>query len=539
MYEENEGQLKLGAEELWAMARRRRWWLLLPLFLCWALVWAGSWLLPTAYQSEAQIVVEQQKVPEYYVEPNVAAHLQERLQTMTQQVLSRTRLQATIDSFHLYPPAHGIGRFFQAADPVDQMRKDIKIELVEAPGHPADLTAFKIYYSGDTPQRAQQVNSHLATLFIDENLKAEEQSSESTTNFLASELSEARAKLDEQEAQVRAFKANHMDVLPSQMESNVQILSSLQTELENNHRELDNANQQKLYLESQLQQLESAKAVLGSGDNGASSPEALEQELLELRHRLADLSAKYTDEHPEIIALKSKIAETEKLKKQVESEVATEQNQTTATKPDNSALINGSKGSSSTVIMQLTSQLKANALQIQNFQRREKSLQSQIATYQERIRLTPQTEQELSEISRGYEESKTNYNSLLQKQDQSKLATSLAQRQQGAQFRVLDPPSLPDKPATPNHLMLSLAGLGIGAVLGTLLVAIVELTNRRVRHEKELADLVPARVLVCVPHLAIPGEARLEAASRKLELIAAVAMVALIVAGNFYSFYKG
>jgi polysaccharide biosynthesis transport protein len=322
------------------------------------------------------------------------------------------------------------------------------------------------------------------------------------------------------------------------MQSNVQILSSLQTELENNHRELDSANQQKLYLESQLQQLESAKALLGS-DNGASSPEALEQELLDLRHRLADMSAKYTDQHPEIIALKSKIAETEKLKKQVESEVAADQAQTTPPKPDNSTLLNGSKGSTSNIMITLTSQLKANALQIQNYQRREKSLQSEIATYQERIRLTPQTEQELEEISRGYEESKTNYNSLLQKQDQSKLATSLAQRQQGAQFRVLDPPSLPDKPATPNHLLLSLAGLGIGAVLGVLLIAIVELTNRRVRHEKELADLVPARVLVCVPHLAIPGEARLDAASRRLEMIAAVAILALIVVGNFYSFYKG
>jgi polysaccharide biosynthesis transport protein len=538
MYEDNEGQLKFGAEELWAMARRRRWWVLLPLFLCWAAVWAGSWLLPTSYQSEAQIVVEQQKVPEYYVQPNVTANLQERLQTMTQQVLSRTRLQATIDSFRLYPPPHGLARLLQAPDPVDQMRRDIKIEPVQPPGQPANLTAFKIYYSGDTPQRAQQVNSHLATLFIDENLKAEEQSSESTTSFLESKLAEARARLQEQEAQVRAFEATHMDVLPSQMPSNVQILSSLQTELENNHRELDSANQQKLYLESQLQQLESAKAALGS-ENGASSPEALEQELLELRHRLADLSAKYTDQHPEIIALKNKIAETEKLKKQLETEVAAEQTQTPPAKSDNSTLLNGSKGSTSSVMITLTSQLKANALQIQNYQRREKSLQSEIATYQERIRLTPQTDQELQEISRGYEESKTNYNSLLQKQDQSKLATSLAQRQQGAQFRVLDPPSLPDKPATPNHLMLSLAGLGLGAVLGVSLVAMVELTNRRVRHEKELADLVPARVLVCVPHLAIPGEARLEAASRRLEMIAAVAILALIVVGNFYSFYKG
>src|ERR1019366_7635581 len=130
-----------------------------------------SWLLPSTYQSEALILVEQQKVPDQYVVPNVTADLQGRLQSMSQQILSRTHLQATIDRFHLYPPPHGLKGLLKAEDPVEQMRDDIKIELVEAPGHPGEPTAFKMHYSTVSPELARDVNAELTTLFIDENMK--------------------------------------------------------------------------------------------------------------------------------------------------------------------------------------------------------------------------------------------------------------------------------------------------------------------------------------------------------------------------------
>jgi len=114
-------------EDYWAMALRRRWWILLPLFVAWTAVWGVSWFLPSTYQSEALILVEEQKVPERYVTPNVTTNLQERLESLTQQILSRTRLQATIDRFHLYS-------VMKSTDSVEQMRNDIKIELVETPG---------------------------------------------------------------------------------------------------------------------------------------------------------------------------------------------------------------------------------------------------------------------------------------------------------------------------------------------------------------------------------------------------------------------
>lgn len=539
MYEDEGEPKAINLEELWALARRRRWWFLLPLFFCWLAVWVVSWLLPATYQSEALILVEQQKVPEHYVASNVSVHLQDRLQAMTQQILSRTRLQKTIDNFHLYPPSYGLRWLLQSSDPVEQMRKEIKIELVQSPGHPDELTAFKIYYSGDTPSGAQKVNNELTTLFIDENVQSEQELSQSTTSFLTSQLAEARTRLEEQEAKVKAFKASHLGELPSQLDSNVRLLGGLQGELENTQRALDNANQQKLYLESQLQQFQSATALLSSGDASGSSPEALEKELLQLRQNLADERSRHTEEYPEIISLKKKIGETEKAKKDLEAEIAAAEKARAASHSENPVPEEGLSAGYSSPLMQLRSQLKANALEIHNYQRREKSIESEIATYKARLNMTPQMEQQLADVSRGYDESKTNYDSLLQKQNQSQLATSLAQRQQGEQFRVLDPPSLPDKAATPNHVLWSFSGLLLGAVVGAGLVLFLELTNVRVRQEKDLSELTPARVLVCIPHLGTPEEASLGARTRRLEAIAAVAMALFMVAGNFYAFFKG
>jgi polysaccharide biosynthesis transport protein len=149
-----------------AIARRRLWWLVIPLVLGWAMVLSAAWFVPPRYRSETVIIVEQQKVPEQYVLPNVAADLQQRLQSMTQQILSRTRLLGIIENLQLY------GGNTKQRDPdvlVQQMRSDIKIDMVQAPGRPWELSAFKISYSAPYPALAQQVTSRLSSLFIEEN----------------------------------------------------------------------------------------------------------------------------------------------------------------------------------------------------------------------------------------------------------------------------------------------------------------------------------------------------------------------------------
>jgi succinoglycan biosynthesis transport protein ExoP len=531
------GLVTRSLDEYWAMARRRRWYIILPVFACWAIACAGSWLVPSTFQSDALILVEQQKVPEQYVVPNVTVSLQDRLQSMTQQILSRTRLESVIDRFQLYQTRQGTA-FIPTADSVEQMRKDIKIDLVEAPDRPGQLTAFKIRYSAGTPQLAQQVNSELTSLFIEENLKSQQELSESTTAFLQSQLEDARTKLEEQEAKVRAFKATHFGNLPSQMESNVQILSGLQGQLQSAQHALDGANQQKLYLESLQQQYQSIQTSLGNGDSTATSPDTLDKDLTDLRRQLQEARLRYTEDYPDVVQLKDKIAKMEKLKRDINAEIAASAKPAKTTSDvDPAAAVSVEHGSTSPM-MQIQSQLKANNLEIQNYQQRQKQIESDITAYQARLNLTPETEQELADISRGYEESKTNYNSLLQKQNDSQLATNLEQRQQGEQFRILDPPSLPTRPSAPNHLLISLAGLMVGFAAGIGLTAFLEMTDVRVRQEKDLEDVVPIKVLIGIPHLDTPGEDHTRVLSRRMESSAVVVMAILVLIGNLYAFYK-
>jgi polysaccharide biosynthesis transport protein len=540
MYDEDELESagpSRGLAEYWAIALDHRWTILLPLFLCWALVWSASWFIPSVYTSEALILVQQQKIPEQYVVPNVTETVQDRLQSMTEQILSRTRLQDTIDRYHLYQVRRGTGKMIPAGDPIAKMRKDIQIEPVSNGVHP-DLTAFKIEYSASSPQLAQQINTELTSLFIAEDRKSQEQLSRGTTAFLESQLADAKAKLEEQEAKVRAFKSRHFGDLPSQAETNVSILSGLQNQLEAAHRDLDAARERKLYLESLLESYQTAQSNLGSDVSSGPSVASLSKELMQLRLELADARTRLTDEHPDVIALKDKIAKTERLEKDLEAENAARAESQKAAKPADPNAVAMVQRGSATPMMQVQSQLKSINLEIQNYDKRTKDLESQIADYRARLNVTPQTEQELADVSRGYEESKANYNSLLQKQNQSQLATSLQEQQQGQQFRVLDTPSLPYKPSSPNRLLFSVGGLFAGGVLGLAMAVLLELKNNFVRSQDDLDGLIPARVLVGVPHLNEPGEDRFNEAVRLLEIAAVSVMAILILVGNFYSFRK-
>src|SRR6185437_15047492 len=539
MVDELQDEKMRSIEDYWAIVRRHRWLILLSIFVCWAAVWGIGWLLPATYQSEALILVEQQQVTSELVPPNVSDSLQGRLQSMTQQVLSRTQLQGIIERYHLYSNHSGLLAIFKPTDPVDQMRKDINITPVEVPGRNGDLTAFTIDYTGPTPELAQQVNSELASAFLDQNLKSQQQLSQSTTSFFDAQLANARAKLEEQGAKVRAFKAQHVGELPDQLGSNVQILSGVQNQLESTQRSLDRAQQQKLYLESIVQQYESVQTDLGNGDS-AETPPALDKELKNLRMQLAAERAQYTDNYPDVVALKDQIAKTEKLKKQIEDEIVTNQKAAKTSKDSATSMAGADfQNGAPTPMMQIESQLKANQLEIKGYDKQEKNLEGRVAEYQARLNMMPATEQALTDVSRGYDESQKNYDSLLAKQSQSQLATNLANNQQGQQFRLLDPAKLPDKPASPNHILLSLGGLILGIAVGAGMTALFELTDARVRNEEDLDGLVAARVLVGIPRISTPKEDLERIRMRWMGRAAAVAVVLLIVAGNIYAFYKG
>jgi len=517
----------------WQVLRRRCWWLSLPAFAIWLAFWVVAWFLPAVYRSETVVLVDQQKVPEQYVVSNVgAADLQNRVQTMTQQVMSRTQLLRIMDDFNLYPSARGR---VTSDELVARMRQDIQIELVEAPNRRGDVTAFKIAYLSSEPHLAQKIAAQLASLFIDENRRARQQQSEGTTEFLDSQLNEARTNLSEQEARVKDFKSRHLGELPEQMQSNLQILSGLQGRLQQETDSLAQAKQQNVYLESLMNQWRSMESNLRLGRNvGTQTPPALDQELDRLRSQLTDLSSHYTDRHPDIRKLKEQIAKTEKMKSQMEAQVAS----AAATGPsenDSQPTIYADAQTMSPK-MEVESQLKANKLQIENRERTIRQVQEQIDAYQARLNTTPVREQQLAGLTRDYEQSRKSYELLLSKRDQSGIATNLEKRQEGEQFRILDPSNLPQKPFSPNRLKINLLGLVAGLVVGGFLLVGSEMIDDRIYSQEDLSKIVPAPVLTEIPPLTTVAERHQQVRTAWVQRVV-LSVIVVLTAGGLAATY--
>src|SRR3984957_15800013 len=515
------------------VVRRRHIHFLIPLFIGWALVWGVSWVLPPKYQSSTLILVEQPTMPKDYVTPNVNDDLQDRLQSITQQILSRTRLLHIIDQFNLYASAHAQRSPDQK---VDLMRKDIEIELVRDAHN--QITAFNVYYSSGNPQTAQQVTSELTKLFINENLEVRQQQSEDTTQFLETQLEAARKTLADQEDRIRQFQAQHLGEMPGQLASNLQILTGLQSQLQSEEDSLNSARQQHVYLQTLADQyramVSSPKTADGSTSVGLP---ALDQELDKLKAQLADLRLRYTDRHPDVRKVKDQIAQTEQMRDQLLATLKTKAGQNANDSTD--AASSTADPAQASMLAPIQSQLRSNQLEISNREHAIATLKAKVDGYQGRLNQEPVREQELADLTRGYEQSKANYDDLLKKKNESKMATSMELLQQGERFNVVDPPSLPQKPVFPNRLKFCGMGLGIGLALGLVVTGAFEFMDDRLHDAKEIRKLLPAEVIGEIPAIVSPSDER--SARRKLWLgwATAVVVFATILVGSAFSYLRG
>jgi polysaccharide chain length determinant protein (PEP-CTERM system associated) len=515
-----------------ALARRRSWYFLIPFFFGWLMIWVASWSIPATYRSGTLILIEQPTVPQQFVVPNVAGGIQDRLQSITQQILSRTRLLHIIDVANLYPEYRGR----ETPDGiVEKMRKDIEIELVMSPRND-QLTAFNVYYSARSPIVAQQVTSELTNLFIHENLEVRQQQSANTTKFLERQLDDARQTLMEQEEKVRQFKEKHLGQLPGQAQSNLQILSGLQAQLQSEEDNLSRAKQQSSYLQTLLSQYRTLQASSKSGDAVSGGLPAIDQQLARLKSQLSFLSSHYTERHPDVRKVKEEIARTEKIKEQL---TATLSNARTDISSDGDSKPSEDAGSPSPATLEIQNQLKANQLEITIRQRAIDATKRDIANYQGRLNEAPLREQEFIDITRGYEQSKANYDSLLQKKDSSEMATNLELSQQGEHFRILDPPSLPQRPYFPNRLKFCGIGLVVGLILGGGVAVGTEFVDDRIYGEEILTKLVPMKIMSEIPTIRTTQEQKQQMVSLATLLVATVLIVVSIAIGSAYTFFRG
>lgn len=461
---------------------RRRLWLAITLFsgVVTAVV-SLAVFLPNIYTATALILVEGQQIPQDYVRSTVTMGVERRLQIISQEILSRTRLGQLIEQFGLYEDLKEKG---QSEDVIAAtMRRDIGIQIKgRGSGIGNDTVVFDVSYINKDPQKVMQVANTLASFYIEENLKVRGAQALGTSEFLRSELGEVKKKLEVQEQGVVGYKIQHMGELPEQVSTNLSTLSVLQKQMEILSANLIQARERRNVLR-QMAEMNAAAAALSSTPSAVSSEGA---GLSTLKARLAELKIRFSDKHPDVIRLKQHIKILEEAAtRRAETKQATDTDMPLAKPEMTSAQIE--EATLDTEIKSLTDALA--------------KVQHDIAVYKQRIENIPQREQELTAISRDYGSTRELYGSLLKRLDEANLADSLEQRQKAERFRLLEPAVYPEEPAGPKRVRFFFIGfvLSLGvAVAGVLLREFLDSSFHRV---EDLKALTTVRVLGTVPQI--------------------------------------
>ena len=511
---EVEGDLNETLNQVLSTVTRRRWWVLLPAAVTIFATLLVLSLIPNRYTSEATLLVVQQQVPQRYVLPTSTTDIREALQATTQEVLSRTRLLQIIEEFGLYTKER---KRLSPEGLLELMRRDIGILPLEGQSAQKDVNSFKISFISSNPQLAQEVTSKLTSLFIEQNLVTREHQATTTTNFLQEQLGAVKNKLAEAEEQVRSFKMQNLGELPEQQSGNLAILGGLQSQLQSTMSSLSRAQEQREYLQS----LSGYRALMVEGD------------LNRLKSERETLLGRYTPQYPVVKKVDEKIAQTEALLNTLRSSPTPGTERAPARAPSTPI---GTE-QDSTIAMQLKSQLESNRLEIENLSTEEKRLKAAVEQYQKRLNQTPVREQQLASVLRNYDQLKQDYADLLNKESQSRMSADLEKRQEGQQFRMIDQPSLPTVPSSPNRVKISLGGAAAGVLLGLVLAFFVGSKDHSFRSEKDLSQRFPLPLVVGVPLIFTNTESRMLTRKRTFEWVGVTCLLLAVFAAELYEFY--
>lgn len=489
---------------------RRIWYIIIPFSLIVAGACAFAVFAPRQYKASTLILVSPQRIPEAFVQATVTSKVEERLQSIAQEVLSRTRLEQVINELKLYQQEQ---KKLSLEETVEVMRKDIKVAL---PTKSDEKGYFTISYIGHEPNVVTMVANRLGSHFIEENLKIREMQAVGTSEFLANELTSVKEKLDHLEAAVAQYKRRHMGELPEQRESNIKILEQLQNQYQRVGENLRAAQDRKLFLQKQLTDMEMPLVSQGDGPfdkerrQSLGKSSYLQKEMLPLSpyadttsetvgerkgsyetqresliRSLEELQAKYTDNHPDVIAVKKSLADHEAKK---DEKGAKDKKGVSDLKRDPR-------------YKELRNQLDYTDHEIARLKESEREAVRLIDKYRTRIEQTPAREQDMASLMREHQSTKENYERLLQKSQSAQQAENLEKRQKGEQFRIIDPARVPEKPFSPDIPKILLIGLFAGIGGGFGLAFLREQMDRSFRESGDVEITLGLKVLATIPHI--------------------------------------
>jgi protein tyrosine kinase modulator len=479
-------------EDVFRIARKQIWVLLVPVAVVSAVTAIVARRIPDIYRSDATIVVVPQRIPEAYVKSTVTMRIEDRLQAIKAQILSRTQLEQTIKKFNLYAKELKSGALME-----DIVRR-MQTEVIITPARQGEV--FTIGYTGQDAMLVTRVTEYLTTSFINQSLKDRSVLADSTSQFLDTQLADAKRQLLEQEQKLQTYNQKHAGELPAQQTANLTAIANIQMQIQALVVQIADLHDRRRQIQKQLQN-EQVMSDLFGVDTAAPTATALAPppassaaaRLNFEETRLAGLLAqKLTEEHPDVRVVRRNI---EDLKKEVDAEAL---RQPLSGKTPAKA-VTPAQFAQQRRIEDLKEDLTNVTRQIADRESEVARLRGQSASYQYKADMAPTRASELVELTRDYSALTGQYSGLLTKRNDSQIAANLEARQIGEQFRLLDPARLPEKPTLPNRPMMNFMGMAAGLGLGIALVGLLEYRDSSFKTDTEVTTVLTLPVLAVVP----------------------------------------
>jgi polysaccharide chain length determinant protein (PEP-CTERM system associated) len=504
---------KYTADDYLRIAWRRKWFILVPFLVLSSATFVVVKRLPNQYRSQTTILVVPQRVPDSYVRATVTASIDDRLRSISEEILSRARLERIIQDYNLYVDLRATSPLESV---VERMRRDISVDPLKGG------TTFTIAYTSADAVVARSVTQTLATMFIEGNLRDRVVLADGTSQFLESQLEDARQRLIAHERKLETYREKYAGELPSQLETNIHVVQNAEVRVQSIGESINRDRDRKLLQERLLADLEAADTAATAPATGPVRPDAVAaaDPLEEARATLVELQIRLKPEHPDVVRAKRALAQLEAQGDREKSGPRPSGGRATRMTPAEALQRN-----------------KARELQleIQNLDRQiaakhaeQERLNEVIATYQRRIAAVPTHESEMTELMRDYETLQKTYTSLLGRREESKTAADLERRQIGEQFKILDPAREPERPISPQRPQLYAMGTIVGLVLGLGLAGLLEYRDTSLKTEDDVVQTLALPVLALIPTMgamAVDDGWR----KRRLVMISCAATIALFL----------
>ena len=529
--------------------RRYRSWIVGPTFAGLVIAVVVAFLWPDTFISTAVMRITPQQISERLVPSNISTQMAERLLSMQQQIESRTQLQELIQrpSLNLY--VKELQRK-PMQDVIEQMRKAIKITLLDtnnAQSQQKFASAFEISFSYSDRYKAQAVVRELVSKFTEETNNQLRQQSKTTTQFLDDQLTESKKTIDQLDSEMAKFKMENAGRLPDQLQSNLQAVNALDLQQQSLNESINRDAQDKMMLETQLQNLEHESTFIGANLEQTAGREQVKNErIIQLSNKIMDLDTQlsalrqtYKPDHPDIRSLEAKLSVLKKQRDDLEKEESTAVAKAGAPKKMQNPQVAQSLESLKLQMANVKAQIQARNMEIEERQKRLKELQAEIGSYRARIETIPINEQKFASMLRDYNLAKADYDDKAHRKEISETSSNLEERKAGENLETLDSPSLPEQASEPNRLLIAGAGTGLGLFLGVFMAGVKEMKDTSLKNLKDVRAYTNLPVLSSIPLL---ENALLVRRKRRLFWVGwstAVIIGTIAMSSSMYYYYFG